>query len=277
MISNRCIIIGSGSSVRQNRWNTPIENLPIWSLLKNELTIGINWVFRWFTPTIELFGDYKFYHTEYENLKDLPLMITTKDGYYIREDHKPISPNLIFLKRCKAKKYLKPGDVEAGNHKYYWGKDSWTQGWYDNQLSGILALTFAINGLGCKEIYLLGYDATEIDGHTHFYDDTDVGTYIYENQSYCGVGKNKNDFFRTQNYNSGKKIKELNDFWFKPFEQELENGIKIYNVSTESKLNNFPKISYGTFQNHLENDPEPILQEKTRMLIKNYIEEHNCE
>jgi hypothetical protein len=271
---NRCIIIGGGSSIRQELWQTPIQDLPIWNVIKNELTIAINWSYLWCNPTIELFGDYQFYHTEYERLKKLPLIISVEDGYYQRENSKSKLENLFLLKRCRGKEYLKPGSRQPGLHPYYWGKDSWKNGWYDNQLTGIMAITLAINALECKEIYLLGYDATEINGHTHFFDDTEVGKYKYDNQEYYGVGKNEKGGYRTSNYD---KPKELNEFWFKSFEQELERGIKIFNVSPQSAIHNFPRISYDLFYDILQFTPKPINQEEVRNYIKTLIKEKSDE
>lgn len=265
---DRVIIIGSGSSVRQNQWDTSINDLPIWGALKNEVTIGINWAYKWIIPTIELFADYRFYHTQFEEIKNLPFLITINDGYYKREGHQKILDTLYFLKRCRGKKYLKAGDLEESIHPYYWGKDSWKQGWYTTQLSGILALTFAINALKAKEIWLLGYDCKELNGHTHFYDDTDVGKHSMDGQFYYGVGKDKRGYYRTGNYNN---LQELNDFWFKPFQQELMRDIKIYNVSPDSGLNVFPKLSYNYFLYYLNKVTKPINQDKIRTQIKNLI------
>ena len=259
MIADRCIIVASGASIRENLWYVPINELPIWKALKNEITIGINWSSTFYTPTVALFGDYKFYHTQFDSIKHLPLLVSTKDAYYIREGHQPILDNLFLLERCKIKKYLKAGDKTEGIHKYYWGKDSWKQGWYTNQLSGLMALTFAINGLGAKEIFLLGYDASGINGHTHFYDDTNVGSYVYDNSTTCGVGIKENGLYRTDNYN---KTDKLNNFWFKPFEQEWDNGVRIYNVSLNSKIDTFLKISYKAFYAMLKNNVYPVNQDE---------------
>ena len=269
MITNRCVIIGSGSSLRPD-FQVPIKELPIWEILKNEPTIGINWTYHWLVPTIHMFGDYQFYHTQYDGIKDFPLLLTTEDGYYKREGSKPIPENLFFLKRCKGKKYIKAGDKQAGVHPYYWGKDSWKQGWYSNQLTSLLALNFAINGLGAKEIFLLGMDACEINGHTHFYDDKKIGKYKYENQTYYGVGKDPRGFYRTNNYN---KVDELNNFWYKPFAQEWNNGVRIYNVSLKSVIEHFIPISYQTFYSMLRNNRYDWNQEEIRKQIKKLIRE----
>ncbi len=272
MTINRCVIICSGSSIRPD-FNIPIKELPIWNILKNEITIGINWSFHWLIPTIHFFGDYKFYDSQYEKIKNLPLLLTIKDAYYRREGHKPIIENLYFLKQCKGKKYLKYGDKQEGMHPYYWGKDAWKYGWYKNQLSSIVTINFAINGLEAKEIFILGMDACEINGHTHFYDDTNIGKYKIDNQTYYGVGKDKRGFYRTDNYN---KIDELNNYWYAPLAKEWRNGVRIWNVSPQSAINVFPKISYQSFYTRLKNNRYDWNQEKIREDIKQLIKERQC-
>ncbi|MHA2013351.1 MAG: hypothetical protein ACTSWG_13355 [Candidatus Helarchaeota archaeon] len=272
-ISNRCIIVGGGSSIRENNWHTPIKDLKIWNILRNEVTIGLNFSYHWLIPTIFMFADYAFYHTQFEHLKKLPLLLTVEDGYYNREECIGKLPQLYFLKTCKAKKYKKWGDKEEGLHPYYWGKDSWKNGWYVNQLCSILALNFAINGLSAKEIFLLGIDACEINGHTHFYDDTEIGKYKYNNHVYYGVGKDERGFYRTGNYN---KIDELNNFWYKPFKQEWNNGVRIWNVSQQSALTIFPQITYKAFYAMLRNNRYAWKQEELRENIKELIKEKSC-
>jgi len=262
-MTNRAIIIGSGASLRQNQWDIDIEKLPIWSMLKNEFTIGCNWSYKWFNSTVLMYSDYQWYVTEKENLKNVSLILGKKDGYYNRKNSKKIDNNVILLDECKHTKRLKYNTREAGMHPTYWGKDAWNKGFYCSQLIGIKALNLAI-ALDYTEIYLLGFDACDINGHTHFYDDTDTGTYIWNNHKHCGVGKDKNGKYNTGNYN---KIEELNKHWFQPFEQELKNGIKIYNVSLESKIDIFPKISYEEFSKNLK-DKQFVNHENIRKQIR---------
>jgi len=263
-MTNRAIIIGSGASLRQNQWDINIENLPIWSILKDELTIGCNWSYKWFNSTVLMYSDYQWYVTEKENLKNVPLILGKKDGYYHRKDSEKIDKNVILLDECKHTKRLKYNTNKAGMHPTYWGKDAWTKGFYCSQLIGIKALNLAI-ALNSKEIYLLGYDACDINGHTHFYEDTDTGTYMWNNHKHCGVGKDDKGRYKTGNYN---KIEELNKFYFQPFEQELKNGIKIYNVSLQSKIDTFPKISYDEFYKHLKNNSSQVNHEDIRKEIR---------
>ena len=190
-MTNRAIILGSGASVRQNQWDIDIDKLSIWNVLKDEFTIGCNWSYKWFNSTVLMYSDYQFYFTQQKNLKHVPLILGKKDGAYLRKDGIRIDNNVILLDECKHTKRLKYNTREAGMHPTYWGKDAWTKGFYSSQLVGMKALNLAI-ALNCEEIYLLGFDACDINGHTHFYDDTDTGTYVWNNHKHCGVGKDKN-------------------------------------------------------------------------------------
>jgi len=248
-MKNRAIIVGGGASIRQNLWKVPICKLPVWANIKDEFTIGTNWAFKYFDPTILMYSDYQFYATEKENMKNIPLILGKQDGAYNREDGVKLEDNTLLLKECETKTYLKYGELKEGLHPYYWGKDAWSKGWFTSQLIGIKALNLAI-AMDYDEIFLLGFDATDINGHTHFYDDTSTGHYTWNNQTHSGVGKDDRGYYRTGNYN---KIEELNNYWFAPFKQEINNGISIYNVSLNSKIDTFPKIRYDTFFKMIEN------------------------
>jgi hypothetical protein len=110
----------------------------------------------------------------------------------------------------------------------------------------------------------LGFDATSINGHTHFYDDTNVGTHVYKNHTYCGIGKHENGKYKTGNYN---KIDELNNV-FMGHLKNLPKGIKVYNVSPESKITIFPKMNYKQLFSYIEHYPIVCNQDEIREEIK---------
>ena len=110
------------------------------------------------------------------------------------------------------------------------------KGVYKQSLCGIFALSIAIY-LQPKEIYLLGFDAGSVTDNiikkrieTHFYQKDIV---------HRGTGK-------VWYYNIPNRVNKD----FKPF----ENQTNIYNVSLDSKINTFQKISYDDFFNRLDND-----------------------
>ena len=250
MIPNRCIILCSGTSVRNQDYQSKIKNLSIWNVIKNEFVLSANFNYKWHIPTALMFSDYQFYSTQKVELDKFPLLISFKNGFYEQKETRHLKGNNLYL--------VKPSSV-------YREKESWSQGFYCSQLVSLFMLTFAI-ALGCKEIYLLGNDACEIDGRTHFYDEID-GTYYWERHKHCGVGKNSRGFYRTGNFN---KIKELNEVWYKPYEQVTD--VKIFNVSLKSVIDTFPKISYTEFYDVLKNK-QAINQDEIRKEIIEKINE----
>ena len=258
----RAIIVGSGASIRQHLWDTPITNLPIWQAIKNEFTIGLNFNYKFFPFTIVMFGDYWFYQMHKAQLDNLPLVL----GMYNRHLSRNGKNNTT---QINNNIYLLPlNQTETINNKriVYWGKDSWTKGFYSGHLVGLIALTFAI-AIGCKEIFLLGFDACETDGRTHFYqgDKDKTGYYQRNGIEQTGVGtyfnKAGKKLYKTGMYNT-----DINQY-YKVYESDL-NRINIFNVSPESKINIFPKITYKEFYDILKNNPEPILQTNAREFIE---------
>ncbi len=165
--------------------------------------------------------------------------------------------------------------VEVPNNIIYVkrnGKSCWSGN--SKQLVGIFAINLAIC-LGFTEIYLLGYDCCAINGQTHFYEsiaDLTKSTPIYirgvlkdTRMHYRGVGKYENGSYKTSTYNNERN--HLNETWFAPF-KNLKN-INIYNVSPESAITVFPKISYDDFYAQVPNNH--IMQEQARANIKRII------
>jgi len=246
---DRCVIVGSGNSIRNGDDITENKDLPLWNLIKNEFTLSANFNYKWFVPSVHMFSDYQFYTTQKENLDKLPLLVSFRNGFYEHKDTRHLKGDNLYL--------VKPSSV-------YYGKDSWEKGFYSSQLVGIFMITFAV-ALRCKQIFILGMDGCEINDRTHFYDKFD-GTYIYNRHVYCGVGKDKREFYKTGNYN---KINELNNVWYKPF--ELVKDVEIFNVSPESVIETFPKINYQEFYKILKENSQSINQDEIRQLIKDKI------
>lgn len=181
----------------------------LWDKLKDKFVIGINYSYRYFSnPTIQCFCDDKFYKDEREQLKNLPLIIGKQHGQLHPE------PNTIMLK-TKADKYRR--DIRNGIWK--------------SSLTGIFALSLGIYLLDVGEIFLLGYDYSgqgkDEKGRavTHFYQD-DI--------THRGTGK--------INYYDSKGRADKDFGVYKD-----EKKIKIYNVSLNSRIDVFEKISYDDF------------------------------
>jgi hypothetical protein len=250
LIPNACYIIGSGASIRNSKWNIPAQDLPIWNILKDKFTVSLNWGYKFINPTVELFVDYRFIDTQLDKLKELNLLVCKDDPFFIREKDKYveiINKNLFLLK----------------NSTTYTGSRAWKDGFFCGQLSGIYAISFVIE-LGVKNIYLLGYDANETDGYTHFYQDDGVtGHMKWDNQNQTGVGKDSRGYYNTGTYN-----KDVNT-WFDPF--KFVNNVNIFNVNMKSGINIFPKISYETMFNDLIKENQNINQLETQEHIKEII------
>jgi len=273
------IIAGSGASVLfTDKLDTRLKEI-----IESNVSIGINYFAKYgCSTTFTLFGDYQFYFENEEWLKDLGLIIG-KLSDQVKEKE---LPNTILL----------PGG------RYYFGMDSWKinkkqcldckefypsgkssiercnkcktilqpVGFWHHHLSGIWSITLALC-LGFKEIYLLGYDCCEINGKTHFYQnivDLTQKKKCDGRPLFSGIGKKttgKKDY-NTCTYND---IEKTNDYWYGPFKDIKE--AKIYNVSPESMLNVFSKITYEEFFVKVQNNN--IDQDLTRKEIVEYIKE----
>ena len=200
--------------------------------LKNKYVIGLNYIYHYFPfCTFYSYVDHKFYTDELENLKNLPLII---GKYHSNLNNKTHSNTIMLPTRPKYSRDIKKGV-------------------YKSSLVGIFALSLAIHLLKEGEVYLLGYDLggdlnnKDVNGKiiTHFYQGEIKHRGIGKCSYYKGYRRGHNDFgcFR-----------------------DLE-GIKIYNIGLESKLEEFEKINYKEFYDKLHN--ENLSQDKLRENIKN--------
>ena len=264
MDTNRPIIIcGSGNSIpfMDGQYRGTGCGLPpkLKYIIENNYSIGLNYWFQFgCETTVNCSGDWQFYEDNREELKKLPIILASDDPSLQNKNISRIHENTILLP----------------NSGIYNGKESWTKGFYSKQLIGIYALTLSI-ALRFTEIYLLGYDCKEIDGKTHFYQEVaDLNEHkdIYVNEKlkdqrykFRGVGKTSKNIYKTSTYNH---INHINNKWFDPFHAERKK-LKIYNVSINSVINTFPKISYGAFFQQIQDNN--IDQTKAREEIKTFI------
>lgn len=266
------IICGSGNSVpflntryNFNRFKHGLEP-KLEQIIKSNYSIGLNFWFQFGCPTtFNMSGDWQFYLDNLNELKKLPMIIASEDSCLKNKNVSHIHDNTILLPHSSV----------------YYGIDSFglKKGFYSRQLIGMFSLTLAI-ALGFKEIYLLGYDCCEVNGQTHFYQgvanlDEHKNIYVFDptinedklkdkRYKFKGVGKNPKGKYKTSTYNH---IKHINNKWYKAY--EVEKKIKIYNVSINSVIDTFPKISYDAFfqqmgDNHVD-------QTQARKDIKEFI------
>lgn len=261
MIAKRAIICASGNSIRGNQ-KCPSNELEVWKKIDRELTISVNWGFKFFDPTLTIYGDLTFYNAESENLKKLQLVFGMQDDYYTRAKISKTLAKETFQLHNNI--YLLPNrivDQVDGMKNCYHGINAWEKGFYSRQLSGLLGLNLAI-AFGCKIIYMLGFDCCAINGKTHFYEGEFKAEHKNESGTLeTGVGLRTDGKYNSSVYNN-KNIDEK----FEPFKKELQQ-IKIYNVSPESRITVFPKITYEEFYEQLAYKTEWMSQDYMRKRI----------
>ena len=241
MIPQECIIVGGGASIKSQ-----IEALK--TLLSHKFTILTNYAFLHFDGTLLTCIDQEFYKPSpqpdgkeinpdyYNELSKLPLIISTDSNNLPKIKH----PNTLLLKP---------------NAEYQREKCS-VKGFYTGNLTGIFSLTVAsylMNYAGT--IFLLGFDWDKRDKktvdpkayssystiQTHYYDDIK-----HRGTGYVGYYENHDP-----------------QYFFKYFK---EPKLKIYNVSLQSNIETFEKISYEKMFDLLSQ--ETINQNELREEIK---------
>ena len=200
--NKRCFLIGGGPSL--------IDFNP--KLLKNELTIGVNKAFIKFNPTINYSMDPNFQkflskepcsaltsvQEQWRNYKGVKVFLKTSSKYIYNK-------NIFLIQRIRDKRKISY-DPNIGI--------------IPGKCSGFGALMLAIS-LGCKEIYLLGYDLDVQNNLTHWHEG-------YKNQTI------EKCLHRLKRFKAN----------FNEYSEILRNeGIQIVNLNLDSKLECFPKDS----------------------------------
>lgn len=253
MLPSRCIVMGSGASIRSG-----IE-LRLSNYLEREVTFGINESIKFVDSTMACFGDHTAYRDRFDLYKQHPLVIGIYDTHFNWKIDGalpcPKHDGLILL----------PGSGK-------WNDNPLKNGLYSSKLTGMFTLHLAIQ-LGFTEIYLLGFDNREINGSTHWYDNVkDAGQYTdYEGKPRTGVGFNESGEYNTSFYNKSDDL--INSDW-EPFSKELEN-INIWNVSPLSRINVFPKLTYERFFYHLSVNKLSLNQTEVQKEIRQLLEPFN--
>jgi hypothetical protein len=252
LLPNRAIICASGNSISDG------IKLGLSNYLEREIVFGINDNIKFIWPTVAMFGDWTAYASRFDLYKEHPLVIGRYDTHFTHKIEGaipcPKQDDLILL---------------PGSGKYN-GVEGLSKGLYSAVLTGAFTLNLAIR-LGFHQIFLLGFDNCVINGKTHFYQDVpSAGKYTdYEGNPTTGVGKDEQGNYRTSFYNHSDD--SINDLW-KPFEVE---EAMIYNVSLDSRIELFQKISYQSMITVLNQNRTKINQEKVQKEIRNLLEPYN--
>ena len=218
-MKNRCIIIGGGHSVKEGiqkgLWNK-IGGERVWSCNFAHLTMP-------YLPTRELFVDVTFWRNNAGVLQDLHQkgveIVARRHDRYVHVDGITTYPVAREKDEYYGREAIRKNVVFTGGMG----------------LCGTFALSVAI-AEGYEDIYLLGYDfgtPKSTDDFTHYYQgEIDVPS--------SGVG-------RPEVYYSGNGIKNfVHDY------EVFVGSANIWNVSLQSNIQCFPKLSWGEFFSRLE-------------------------
>jgi uncharacterized short protein YbdD (DUF466 family)/virulence-associated protein VapD len=209
---NECILIGGGCSIKDG------ISLGLKDYLKDHFVIACNYAYKHFSHNLTCFVDKDFYvphHAKKYPDKHPDIYEELKrESMIIGINHNGVEefrlPNTILVKSTYI---FKP--ITNINEDFY----------TKNFLTGVFAISvgcFLLNYSGV--IYLLGFDWTK-EGETHYYSKEEINH----------VGNGYTASYAKHNPHN----------IYKPF-TTLKN-IKFYNVSPNSNINNFEKISYSQF------------------------------
>ena len=208
------------------------------SKLEGEFVIGCNEVYKDFKNiTLTTFVDKPFWEKHKEELKSLPLVLCKHHGDIKQKN------NSNFIMTNTINDYSKMTKINI----------------YTSVLVGIFSLSIA-KLLNCNEVMLLGFDWTKRENcknhksgkaYTHYYQDDKL-------RSHRGYGLT--GFYDSHNPNE----------YFSHYTKE---SMKIYNVSINSNINTFPKITYNHFFELLNRNKEYHNQDELRANIKQFFKE----
>lgn len=239
MIPKECIILGGGASIKEGL------SLGLKERIKNKFVITCNFAFLYFDSTFNTFLDKRFYEGKID--KNYPTLVNEEFLNKLKSLHlivggyskkfSEIYPNTILLKLD-----------EKNNNK----EKSLKNGFYRGNLTGIFTLAIASYLLDYKgKIFLLGFDWTKGTQQN-----PEPETHYYSNKEINHHGQHKTSVYKTTDPE-------------KHFTKFLDTNLKIYNVSLQSNINCFEKISYEKMFEIM--NKEKINQEELRKEIRDLL------
>lgn len=255
---NQIVLVGGGSSIKE------LTQLGLWDKLQGMCVIGINFSFKDYLPTALCTVDFKFYtgcvdciqktnkegisyldtkcynHNFRKELENLPLIICPA-----RDDM--LSMNTALQKPARMDNTIFLPYTTA--HKYYGGEAKPEEIYHVIDQSGMFGLGVACEIPTVKEIFLLGFDFCVVNEQSHYYD----------HSKHRGQLPEVYTWYDRHNKSVGA------DYYYKPFIDNYPN-VSIYNVSSISNINCFPKLSPEEFFSKIKEPPES--QKALRRFIK---------
>ena len=250
MTANQLIILGGGFSVYEG------IKKDLFQRIKNKFVIGTNHSHHFCQDTFLSYVDDTFYLKELKYLEKLPLTVGRL--------HSNTPKRQTNIQLITATKYVR--DCHHGV--------------YSANLTGLFILSLAIYLLDEGEIFILGFDNSGKKGNgkcnleydsqgraiTHWHQHGDiVSRYTGEPLmlKHRGIGK-INWYQATQlDQKTNKRISRA-EYEYRVYKNESK--VKIYNVSPDSKIPTFEKITYDQFFEKL--DDKVYDQEKLRKEIR---------
>ena len=228
MENKEIIIIGGGYSIKEG------ISLNLKEKIKDKYVLTLNFSCYHFDSTATVFVDDFFYRG-----------FITGGGMDINKEHVEKLKKLPLIIGAR-RKYINfyPNTVPVGYTFSYFHNNPLKKGFFVGKpLTGVFALHIAAYLLDYKgSIYCLGFDGGPIEGNT---------THYYSDIKHRGVGKV--DVYR-----------EPSDYYFKEF--LVEKDLTIYNVSPNSRINSFQKITYPQMFERLTSETDN--QDNLRSQIK---------
>lgn len=214
---SECIIIGGGRSILPY-----ISSLQ--PLLATKFTIGCNYAYKTFPCTFLAFNDRDFYTPLHA--KKLP----DKNPDIYEELGK--LPLIIGIDHNGISEFKLDNTILLNNK-------------YRSVLTGIFALKLAMELMQSGTIYLLGFDWNRRIGlperDPNYNPNSDLQIHFYNDIKHRGVGY-------VGYYENHNPDRDFNQF--------IKKDVKIFNVSLESNISSFEKISYEQFFRLLSNKKE---------------------
>lgn len=151
----RCFILAGGPSLNGFDFHR----------LDGEVTIGINFVCKYYKPTVLVFGDLRVYTGD------------TKANCPAQKD---IIDSFDCIKITKKGNPAIQDTFQVTLSNQFWGRDGLKNGLYTDFMTGVWTLSLAI-ALGFDQIYLLGYDCCfdkKVGGHFYSTDFKHKGDFL---------------------------------------------------------------------------------------------------